>query len=647
MKKRIFVVFLIIYSGSLFSQVGDLNFDTYQYDESINWFNANNVSSIPFFYPQNFTGGRIYFALSDINSGKNDIAVTLNSSYGNLVPYNIINYYRKGTWNSNNGNGGFNSPGNYYIDETYQASQDWNIINGCIFVQLRDNESRKDLIVGRSMTNGIWVHLNNGNIGGVHQYVNANVLAIDKGKFDNSDNREDIIVKDGNKIKIFKNLGNGNLDPNPFPSFTPANNIYYSFKIKQMNGKDYDAGYWPNNENDKADLIVLDGAANPPVLKVFINSNNNSFVSSWQEVQTDINAYNLEIADVDADGFNDVIVSGGFLGIKIYKNIQGAFLNPTPYWAYSNVTGNTKTKVTDVNKDGWNDLVSFEYERIIKLFLNTRNYPAFNNIPEQTISNGHRENPTQMELSDIYNTGGLALITSDWMDHEGPMIENSLKVTNTLNYDPAPQPVVIKGDLYNDNGIYRPRITINDTRKERDFYRFWVGKYNYTTGQQTAVPITSNTYIDYSEFVLPENGASVPPPNRWYSVIQMDLSSKWSPASNKVYYTVSVPTCDDCNLGDNPIAIENAQILNNFSITNFPNPFNPTTTIHYSLQKAGNVKITIFNSAGQEITTLIDEVRNRGNHIVSFDGSNLASGLYFYRILSGGYIETKKMLLIK
>ncbi len=648
MKKMKFITLLIITSSILFSQEGNLNFERFQYDASVNWFNQNNVSNVPFFYPQNFTGGRIYFAISEINSGKNDIAVTLNSSYGSLVPYNVINYYRKGTWNSNNGSGGFNSPVNYYIDETYPSNQDWNSISGCVFVQLRDNEPRKDLIVGRNMSNGIWVHLNNSSIGGVHQYISANVLSIEKGKFDNSDNREDIIVKEGNQIRIFKNLGNGNLDPNSFPAFTPANNSFYSFKLKQMNDKDYDAGFWPNNEDDKADLVVLDpGDPSGPKLKVFNNSNSNTFSDAWPPISVDPNAYNLEVADVDADGFNDVIVSVGFWGVKIYKNIQGAFLNPTPYWSYNNVTGNTKTKVADINKDGWNDLVSFEYERIIKLFLNTRTYPAFNTTPDQTISNGHRENPTQMELADIYNTGGLALITSDWMDHEGPMIENSMKVINALNYDPAPQPVVIKSDLYNDGGIYRPRITINDTRKERDFYRFWVGKYNYTTGELTAVAITSNTYIDYSEFVLPVNGASTPPPNRWYSVIQMDNSSKWSPASNKAYFTVSMPTCDDCDGGDNPMLNEKKQLIKEYSITNFPNPFNPATTIHYSLLFAGIVRVTIFNSAGQEIKTLVNEFQNVGNHVVQFDGTNLASGLYFYRVSSGFYTETKRMLLIK
>lgn len=440
---------------------------SFSQDLEINYLNPNSINNISKFTPQNFTGGEIYFAISPINSGKNDIAVALNSSTGIVAnPPVISTYYRRATWNLNNGNGSFGNQNSYYISEDYPANQNWNTIKGCVFVQLRDNETRKDLVVGRNMSNGIWVHLNNSNIGSVNQIVNANVLAIDKGKFDNSDNREDIIVKDNANVRIFQNLGNGSISSNNIYNLQVATNQSFSFKLKQMNDKDYDAGYWQNNENDKADLIVLDGAANPPVLKVFINSNNNSFSGSWQEIQTDLNAYNLEVADIDGDGFNDVIVSGGFNGTNIYMNIQGAFLQPQSVWNYFTATGGTFATTGDLNKDGFNDLILVQSDRIIKVFLNTKSYPFFSSAPDQTIFAGHRDIPVQIGVSDIYNTGGLALIISDYMNHTGPiMIESNLKVINALNFDPKPQPVVLKGDLYFDGTFYRPRITVNTNKK--------------------------------------------------------------------------------------------------------------------------------------------------------------------------------------
>ena len=80
---------------------------------------------------------------------------------------------------------------------------------------------------------------------------------------------------------------------------------------------------------------------------------------------------------------------------------------------------------------------------------------------------------------------------------------------------------------------------------------------------------------------------------------------------------------------------------------NYPNPFNPKTTIEFSLLKSGKVELTVFNSAGQKVATLINKDMNAGKSQISWDASHLASGLYYYRIVSGDFKSVKKMLLIK
>lgn len=80
---------------------------------------------------------------------------------------------------------------------------------------------------------------------------------------------------------------------------------------------------------------------------------------------------------------------------------------------------------------------------------------------------------------------------------------------------------------------------------------------------------------------------------------------------------------------------------------NYPNPFNPVTNIQFSLNETKDVKVEVYDRIGRKITTLIDSRLNRGFHTVQFDGSNLASGVYFYRISTDQTVSTKKMVLVK
>ena len=80
---------------------------------------------------------------------------------------------------------------------------------------------------------------------------------------------------------------------------------------------------------------------------------------------------------------------------------------------------------------------------------------------------------------------------------------------------------------------------------------------------------------------------------------------------------------------------------------NYPNPFNPVTKINFSIQKNGFVTLKVFDVLGREVENLVNENRVAGNYSVEFNGSNLTSGLYFYRLEANGFTETKKMLLVK
>jgi len=80
---------------------------------------------------------------------------------------------------------------------------------------------------------------------------------------------------------------------------------------------------------------------------------------------------------------------------------------------------------------------------------------------------------------------------------------------------------------------------------------------------------------------------------------------------------------------------------------NYPNPFNPKTVINYNLRVGGNIILKVFDVLGNEVSTLVNEKQIEGTYSVDFDGSGLASGIYFYKLEAGEFIETNRMILLK
>ncbi|MCX6162044.1 MAG: T9SS type A sorting domain-containing protein, partial [Ignavibacteriae bacterium] len=80
---------------------------------------------------------------------------------------------------------------------------------------------------------------------------------------------------------------------------------------------------------------------------------------------------------------------------------------------------------------------------------------------------------------------------------------------------------------------------------------------------------------------------------------------------------------------------------------NYPNPFNPVTRISFAMAKAGPVMLTVYDMTGKEVTKLVNTTLSAGNFEYEFDGSKLSSGVYFYRIITNDFVETKRMSLVK
>ncbi len=96
------------------------------------------------------------------------------------------------------------------------------------------------------------------------------------------------------------------------------------------------------------------------------------------------------------------------------------------------------------------------------------------------------------------------------------------------------------------------------------------------------------------------------------------------------------------------VASGNSEIPDNFSLSqNYPNPFNPTTTINYELPVTNFVSIKVYDVLGNEVETLVNEKQNAGSYSVGFNAAELPSGIYFYKLVTEKFSETKKMILVK
>lgn len=138
--------------------------------------------------------------------------------------------------------------------------------------------------------------------------------------------------------------------------------------------------------------------------------------------------------------------------------------------------------------------------------------------------------------------------------------------------------------------------------------------------------------------------------NRFYSVELTNdngfiLSGNSSTSSNVMSLMVKTDSTGQIY----PVGINNSNfILEEFKLNqNYPNPFNPVTKISYSLPKNSHISLVVYDILGKEIITLANEKQNAGEYSVVFDGSNFASGLYFYKLQTDQFFETKKMLLLK
>ncbi len=175
-------------------------------------------------------------------------------------------------------------------------------------------------------------------------------------------------------------------------------------------------------------------------------------------------------------------------------------------------------------------------------------------------------------------------------------------------------------------------------------------KFMYSGDPETDIGWINNVSVDVRG--LTNAGPFYLSNNESVDIIVAYVIGRGSSATNSVTVVRSmVSEIFDVFNQNYPVVVgveQKPNIVSDFKLyQNYPNPFNPSTVISYQLPEAGRVSLKIYDLLGREIVSLVNEEKQAGNYQVQFDASNLASGLYFYRLKTEKFVETKKMILLR
>lgn len=120
-----------------------------------------------------------------------------------------------------------------------------------------------------------------------------------------------------------------------------------------------------------------------------------------------------------------------------------------------------------------------------------------------------------------------------------------------------------------------------------------------------------------------------------------------NPVGGKSYYRLKQIDFDGSFEYSNIVEVDFSLPIEFSLEQNYPNPFNPSTSIQYTISSKQNVQLLVYNVLGKEVAILVNEEKPAGNYEVNFDASKLSSGVYFYQLQAGSFVETKKMILIR
>ena len=245
---------------------------------------------------------------------------------------------------------------------------------------------------------------------------------------------------------------------------------------------------------------------------------------------------------------------------------------------------------------------------------------------------------------DIEIFGRITAINADNIELNGLTVFVN---TNTVYLNHANQTITF-GDLSVDKFVEVKMIPNADSTllalriKIEDGTNF--SKVNGFSGTVTgsSIQLPTGSYAINNQTVVIDNNYNVISASQLTTGQQVILWAVVDPSSNKTALQIQSKISSPTGIGESPIVVD-AFVLEQ----NFPNPFNPSTTISFTIQADQLITLKIFNALGEEVTTLVNGNLAKGTHSINFNAAGLSSGFYLFRLESGNQVQVKKMMLMK
>lgn len=373
---------------------------------------------------------------------------------------------------------------------------------------------------------------------------------------------------------------------------------------------------WGDYNNDKyPDLFVANG--NIENDNLYLNNKNGTFTKITTGSIVNDSAYGSGCSwgDYNNDGWLDLFVASSAKNILYKNNKNGTFTRiMTPFTANVNSFG---CNWGDYDNDGDLDLfVANNYNTANFLYRNDGN-DNFTKITNEIVAN-ELSSSVGSAWGDYNNDGKLDLFVVN-QGYNGPS-ENDFLYKNV---GASPWYLMIK---------------------------FWGG------GIGTRVKIRIGNYIAIREVSGGNSCSSQDMPWVHFGLgfladhpvsVADSVIVDWHDGTTEIMTNVALNQEIDF-YGVVPVQQISSEVPSKYSLEqNYPNPFNPSTNIKYSVTKQGFVKMTVFDISGKEIDVLVNGVQQPGIYSVSYNASKLPSGVYFYKMETDGFTETRKMILVK